>query len=149
VAAVASEDISIETNVATCRRILLVELKKGDFRIGRKEMDQASGYVEDLLNSGHLTGTPFVHAFVVGHELDPQTTNVRKVGESPERGRIEAQTFAQLVSTANARLFRIRDQVEDRYPVGADGMLSHLKQDTTAANQLGISFPKSSSSDAT
>lgn len=50
-AAVASEDINVDTNVATCRRILLIELKKGGFKIGRDEMVQAEGYIEDLLNS--------------------------------------------------------------------------------------------------
>lgn len=139
-AAVASEDINVETNVATCRRVLLVELKKGGFKIGRKEMDQASGYIEDLLNSGHLTGSPYIHAFVVGHELDPQTTSVRKVGDSPERGRVEAQTFAQLVATANARLFRLRDQVEDRYPESPQELMAHLRREPVASSQLGIAF---------
>lgn len=140
-AAVASEDIDLESHVATPRRILLVELKKGGFRIGRKEMDQASGYIEDLLASGHITGTPYVHAFVVGHELDPQTTTVRKVGESPEKGRVEGQTFAQLVATANARLFRLREQLEERYPPTAEGLTDHLRGDPNAATQLGIKFP--------
>jgi hypothetical protein len=139
-AAVASEDIDVETNIATCRRILLVELKKGGFRIGRDEMGQGEGYIEDLLNSGHLTGAPYIHAFVVGHQLEKKTTTVRKVGERPEQGRVEAQTFAQLVSTANARLFRLREQVEDRYPAGSDGVLNHLNEEPEEAAQLGIHF---------
>jgi hypothetical protein len=54
--AVATEDFDPETNVAAFRRILLIELKMGGFSIGRKEMDQASGYVEDLLGSGLIDG---------------------------------------------------------------------------------------------
>jgi hypothetical protein len=106
-------------------------------------MDQAGGYVEDLLHSGHLTGTPFIHAFVVGHQLDPLTTTVRKVGDSPEYGRVEGQTFAQMVATANARLFRIRDQVEDRYPPDSDGVMNELRNQPGEA-QLGIMFPQPS-----
>jgi len=140
-AAVASEDIDIESKVVCCRRVLLVELKKGGFSITRKEMDQASGYIEDLLNSGHLTGSPFIHAFVVGHELDPKTTTVRKVGDAPEQGRVEGQTFAQLVATANARLFRIREQIEDRYPPASDGLLDLFRGNPEAASQLGLELP--------
>lgn len=137
---VASEDIDLESKMATCRRVLLVELKKGGFRIGRDEMDQAGGYIEDLANSGLLAGKPFIHAFVVGHELDPLTTPVRTVGD-PVIGRIEAHPFGQLVQTANARLFRIRDQVEDRYPDDAAGLLAQLKSTPKEAEQLGITFP--------
>jgi hypothetical protein len=92
--AVVTEDTDPETEISFFRRVLLVELKKGGFTIGRKEMTQAEGYIEDLLNSGHVTGTPFIHAFVVGHEIDPKTTTVRRVGEAPEKGRVDAVTFA-------------------------------------------------------
>lgn len=126
--ALATEDFHLETKVVTCRRILLIELKKGGFRIGRKEVEQASGYIEDLLGCGHITGSPFIHAFVVGHELDPKITATRKIGESPEKGRVDARTFADLVATANARLFRIRDQVEDRYPASPADVVKKLKQ---------------------
>ena len=46
VSAVASEDVDPETGIVTCRRVLLVELKKGGFTIGREEMNQAVGYVD-------------------------------------------------------------------------------------------------------
>jgi len=87
ICAVATDDTDPETEVSFFRRILLVELKKGGFTIGRKEMTQAEGYIEDLLNSGHIAGTPFIHAFVVGHEVDPKTTAVRRVGDRRGMGR--------------------------------------------------------------
>lgn len=139
--AVGTEDTDVETQIVTCRRVLLVELKKGGFRIGRGEMDQASGYIEDLLNCGHLTGTPFIHAFVVGHERDPKTTTTRKIGASGEMGRVDAHTFADLVATANTRLFRIRDQVEDRYPASADQLLAHFETNPRQLELLGVSMP--------
>jgi len=76
--AVATEDFDPSTGMASFRRILVIELKKGGATIIRKHMDQANGYVEDLLHSGHVDGSPFVHAFVVGNEVDqmlPVTTN--------------------------------------------------------------------------
>ncbi|WP_173275137.1 ATP-binding protein [Paenibacillus sp. NEAU-GSW1] len=113
--AVCSEEFDDESPLLKMKRILIIELKRGGFAIGRSEMDQAGHYVEDLLNSGHLSGTPFINAFVVGHEIDSKVTRIRKVGDNPERGRIEATTFGQLVSTANQRLLRLKEQLDDRY----------------------------------
>lgn len=94
--------------------ILLVELKRGGFSIGRQEINQASNYVEDLLRSGHLHGAPVIHAFVVGHEVDPKVEPRRTIGHS-NRGRIEALTYNRLVGTASRRLFRLREQLPQRY----------------------------------
>ncbi len=113
--AICSEEFVDDSPLLMMKRILIIELKRGGFAIGRNEMDQAGHYVEDLLNSGHLSGTPFINAFVVGHEIDPKITRIRKVGDNPERGRIEATTFGQLVSTANQRLMRLKEQLDDRY----------------------------------
>ncbi|MFD0957982.1 ATP-binding protein [Paenibacillus chungangensis] len=113
--AVCSEEFDDDSALSKMKRILIIELKRGGFAIGRNEMDQANHYVEDLLNSGHLSGSPFINAYVVGHEIDSKITRIRKVGDNPERGRIEASTFGQLVSTANQRLMRLKDQLNDRY----------------------------------
>ena len=68
--AVATEDVDERTKLATLRSVLLIELKKGGARIGRAEMSQAEGYVEDIIHCGLLDGTPHVTAFVVGRELN-------------------------------------------------------------------------------
>lgn len=94
--------------------VLLVELKRGGFKIGRDEVNQASNYVEDLLRSGHLDGVPAIHAFVVGHEIDKRVEHKRTVGEGA-RGRIEVITFDRLVTTAHRRLFRLREHLPKRY----------------------------------
>ncbi len=94
--------------------VLLIELKRGGFSIGREEMHQASNYVEDLLRSGHLHGSPVIHAFVVGHVVDQRIEPRRTIGEH-NRGRIEAVSYNVLVSTASRRLFRLREQLPERY----------------------------------
>ncbi|MGO9122892.1 MAG: ATP-binding protein [Desulfomonilaceae bacterium] len=96
-------------------RILIIELKRGAFKVGRDEANQASNYVEDLLNCGVIEGSPFVQAFVVGHEMDSKVQQVRTVGEKPMLGRIELCTYGQLVRTAQRRLFRLREQLGERY----------------------------------
>lgn len=141
VSAVATDDIDPESSIVTDRRVLLIELKKGGFVIGRDEVGQAEGYIEDLLHSGHLAGRPFIHAFVVGHEIAPKTTKVRTLGE-PTYGRVEAVTFGQLVAMAQLRLFRIKQRVGERYPSTAQGLLSLLQGNTKEAEQLGLSFSR-------
>jgi len=103
------------TNLTQMRDVLIIELKKGGAKIGRDEMNQASGYVEDLLGCGLVDGTPFVRAYVVGHEIEGRTEPVRGVGENPAKGRIEATTYGQLVRTAHQRFFHLKEKVPARY----------------------------------
>lgn len=109
-------------------RILIIELKRGGFTIGRDEMHQAAGYIEDLVASGKLDGAPYIQAFVVGHEINPKVQRTNRIGD-PERGRVDAWTFGQVVRIANARLFRLREQVAQRYEgLGTDALLKKLKK---------------------
>lgn len=111
---VGTEEFEPEIKLIRIQSFLVIELKRGDSTIGRKEMNQASGYVEDLLSCGAIDGRPFIRAFVVGHRLSDRIQCVRKAGE-PEVGRIEACTYGQLVRTASRRLFALRDRLRDRY----------------------------------
>ncbi|TBL69767.1 ATP-binding protein [Paenibacillus thalictri] len=123
--AVCSEEFDDNSALLKMKRILIIELKRGGFPIGRDEMSQAFNYVEDLLNSGYLDGNPFINAFVVGHKIDNKIANtrIRKVGENPETGRVEATTYGQLVRTAKQRLFRLKEQLGDRYKEYTDSTL--------------------------
>lgn len=135
--AVATEDIDAETQLSTLRKVLLIELKKGGSRIGREEMTQAEGYIEDLLHCGLLDGPPYLQAFVVGRELNPRTTAVKTIGD-PEQGRVQAVTFGQLIRTANARLFRIRDTVQERYSGSGQDLLDRIMAQPHQIELLGI-----------
>lgn len=135
--AVATEDIDGETQLSTLRKVLLIELKKGGAKIGREEMTQAEGYIEDLLHCGLLDGPPYVQAFVVGRELNPRTTAVKTIGD-PEQGRVQAVTFGQLIRTANARLFRIRDTVQERYSGSGQDLLDRIMAQPHQMEILGI-----------
>ena len=135
--AVATEDIDVVTGIARLRTVLLIELKKGKSTIGREEMNQADGYIEDLRKCGLLDGAPRVYSFVVGHALSDKLTPVRRVGD-PEIGRIEAVTFGQLVRTANVRLFRLRDQIREMYPESGNALLDHLNKSPDQLDLLGL-----------
>ena len=108
------------------RHLLVIELKKGRSKIRRKEFQQAWGYVEDFLGSGHLVGNPSVSAFVVGHEVDPTIQTPVLVGK-PERGRIDVCTYASLTRTAAHRLFKLKDRVTERYEgISGVSLADHL-----------------------
>lgn len=109
---VGTEQIDTETSVCVMEEILLIELKRGGSSIGRDELGQAQDYVDQLLNSGLLDGRPRVRAFVVGHELRKDTSQERKVGDS---GHVYGRSYGQLVRTASKRLFRLREELSDRY----------------------------------
>jgi hypothetical protein len=96
-------------------KVLLIELKRGGYRVGRDEANQASNYVEDLLSCGAIEGSPFIQAFVVGHEIDSRAQQARSVGESPVLGKIRLCTYSQLVRTAEQRLFNIKRQLASHY----------------------------------
>lgn len=139
--AVADESIDESTQLATLRKVLLIELKKGGSKIGRDEISQAEGYIEDLLHCGLLDGPPYIQAFVVGRELNPRTTTVKTIGD-PEQGRVQAVTFGQLIRTANARLFRIRDSVQERYEGTGQDLLDRIMAQQHQMDLLGVMKPK-------
>ncbi len=113
--AVATEQFNSENVLTKMRDVLLIELKRGGAKIGRDEMTQADHYVQDLLGSGLLDGSPYIRAFVVGHEIDNRIQTVKTLGEAPILGRIEAATYLQLVRTANQRLFHLQNRLTKRY----------------------------------
>lgn len=144
--AVAAEDFDVGTGMARLRTVLLIELKRGETTIGREEMNQADGYVQDILACGQLGATPYVYAYVVGHTVDSRMKTVRKVGD-PECARVEAITFAQLVRTANFRLFRIRERVGERYPETADALIAKLRAQPADTGTMPL-FPPAAEAQA-
>jgi hypothetical protein len=94
--------------------LLVIELKKGNFRITSKEMFQAQQYVLDLLACDILEGAPFITAFVVGHKVDSQL-EAFSVGQNPVKGVVRPVTFGQLVRTAHQRLFKLHSTISERY----------------------------------
>ncbi len=107
---------SVDGNLSRIRDVLIIELKKGRSSIGRDEINQADGYVQDFLGSGAIDGTPMFRAFVVGHEIAPKTSKEKEIKEDGVlRGRVIATTYGQLTRTAHQRLFRLREKIPARY----------------------------------
>jgi hypothetical protein len=112
------------------KHVLIIELKKGASQIGRNEMHQATDCVQDLLKCGLLDGRPFVDVFVAGHSVGEKVERHLKLGENPEFGRVQARTYGQLVRTGEARLFKLRENLQTRYDeVKGTDLLSRVLQE--------------------
>lgn len=117
------DTIDYETGMSTLSKILIIELKRGKFKISRSEKFQAQSYVEDFHGCGALIGTPYIDAFVVGDSFDDKAnTNINVSNQSNiEIGRVRVTTFSQLVDTAEKRMFGLREKLSERYD-DIDGM---------------------------
>jgi len=104
-------------DIKKTKKVLLIELKKGGFGIGRKEMDQAKYYVEDIWHAGVGSTHPFIKAFVVGDFVEKFTGTYQAIGENENKqfGEIRAITYGEMIRTAEARLFALRDKIFTRY----------------------------------
>ena len=106
------EEIPDKLGLARVRKLLLIELKKGAFKITRNERNQAQGYVEDLLSS-NLGNDCQITAYVVGDSIADNITSQTEVENG--RGIIYVTTYDQLVDTAERRMFGLRTKIASRY----------------------------------
>lgn len=98
------------------QNVLVIELKKGGFELTRKEVNQADGYVQDIAASGAMSGQPHVTAWVVGQTIAAGVARDKTLQDQGRVfGRVRATTFNVLVDTANRRLLKLRDALEERY----------------------------------
>jgi hypothetical protein len=135
----------LDQSLTRIQNVLIIELKKGRSSIGRDEMNQADGYVQDFLSSGAMDGTPLIRAFVVGHEISPKTIKEKDIREEGViRGRVLATTYSQLTRSANHRLFKLKEKIPARYDEvsGAD-LMARVMQTATQVN-LALSDPETS-----
>mgnify|MGYP000889111743 CR=1 FL=1 len=114
-----TQTVDGERNLAITTNILLVELKRGGFELKRKERDQLQGYLEDLLKAGVIGGTPYISGYLVGKTIEQGGLSGARITHpndgNRDVGKIIITTFAQLVDTAEKRLFKLRDALRDRY----------------------------------
>lgn len=107
---------SYDQNLTTIRDVLIIELKKGRSAIGRAEINQADGYVQDFLGCEVLDGTPIFRAFVVGFEIEAKTQREKEIKENGVlRGRVLATTYGQLTRSAHQRFFKLKEKIPARF----------------------------------
>ncbi len=101
-----------DNSIAYIDKILIIELKKGGFNIGRTEIQQAEYYVESIYKGNKLNSKPKIKAYVVGDTID-SSTSTHKTQE--DFGEVYAYTYDQLASTAEKRLFNLKSKLEEHY----------------------------------
>jgi len=112
-----TEIFELDSHLTVVNKVLLIELKRGGYKLSRNERNQAVGYVEDFMNCGSLIGDPYIEAFVIGKEFSEKVQPISTVKNSldVEKGKIRISTFSQLVDTAEKRLFGLRQKLSERY----------------------------------
>ena len=100
--------------------------KEVPFRLTRKEIKQADGYMQHTAASGAMSGIPFICAWVIGQKLAAGVEPDKQLG-NPAYWRVRAATFGSLVDTAKARLLKRRTELADRYSGSSvDGLLNRV-----------------------
>lgn len=104
-------EIPSDIGISQVRHLLVIELKRGGFKIDREERNQAQGYIEDLLHS-NLGNNCRVTGFVVGDSI---SDNIGRRFQIEDNGILHVTSYSQLVDTAELRMFGLRRVIADRY----------------------------------
>lgn len=115
ISAVALEELD-RGDLTQIRKVVLIELKRGDSKIGRKELAQAEEYADGIRHCGHIPGHYLIHCFVVGSRVDESVTleKTLKIADV-EHAEIRGVCYSRLTDTASKRLFKLKERLEDRY----------------------------------
>jgi hypothetical protein len=126
ISAVALEEIGLQDGLAGIRKVLLLELKKGNSQIGRKDLAQAEEYIDAIRNCGCITGNFFTQSFVLGSRVDVNVTLEKALSANGiQHAAIKGVCYSTLTQTASKRLFKLKERLEDRYASVSRG--SHSK----------------------
>ncbi|TXE11155.1 ATP-binding protein [Algoriphagus aquimarinus] len=110
-------DFDHDNGLSSIRKILIIELKRGGFKIGRDERNQAVGYIEDFSNCGTIIGNPYINAFVVGESFSEKVQPFQTIenDHKVEIGKVHICLFSQIVDSSEKRLFNLRERLNERY----------------------------------
>ena len=122
-----------ENGLTTINKILIIELKRGGFKLTRDERNQAVGYVEDFMGCGTIIGNPYINAFVVGESFSEKVQPIQSIENENkvEMGKVQICLFSQIVDSAERRLFNLRSRLNERYS-DVPGMELYHKQSKLA-----------------
>lgn len=112
-------------------QILIIELKRGGFEITQGEVAQAENYVRQIKKSGVLHKNANIHAYVVGCSIGDVDSH-----KETSSGILDVITFGQLIETANIKLFRLKEQLQEHYK--AIGNESIVEQALKEPKQLKL-----------
>jgi hypothetical protein len=140
ISAVALEDINPHDGLAQIRKVLLLELKKGDSQIGRKALSQAEEYIDAIRNSGCITGHFFTNSFVIGSRIDSAVSLEKTLrSNNVDHATVKGVCYSTLTQTATKRLFRLKERLEDRYAAVSQGNRSQILDQLLSQQEMNLS----------
>jgi hypothetical protein len=96
--------------VAGLGKVLIVELKRGGFKITREEKKQASDYASEIRNSGKIGKDTEIIGFVLGTTLAPDAQETWQEGSHTT---IYPRTYSTVLRQAHARTFNLQRKIEE------------------------------------
>lgn len=110
-------DFDHENGISNINKILIIELKRGGFKLGREERNQAVGYVEDFMNCGTIIGNPYISAYIVGESFSEKIQPIQTIENENkvEMGKVQICLFSQIVDSSERRLFNLRSRLNEKY----------------------------------
>ncbi len=129
--AVCTDRIDTVSGLMKPDQILIIELKRGGFKIEADEVSQAEHYVRQIRKSAVIHSNATITAFVVGAMIG-DVDHDRNLSS----GNVYVVTYGQLVETANSKLFRLREQLKEHY--NAIGTESLVEKALKESKQISI-----------
>jgi len=137
--AVALEDFDSRKDLATVRKVLLLELKKGESEISRKELNQAEEYIDGIRNCGCISSAFFTQCFVLGARVDVNVTMEKSLSSNGiEHAAIKGVCYSTLTQTATKRLFKLKERLEDRYAAVSQGNRSKILEELLSQQEMPL-----------
>lgn len=106
-----------ENGITHLDHVLIVELKKGHFKITFEEFMQLQRYVTMILQQEG--GNIRVTSFILGYDIDEGVISTKIEGGGG--GVVIPMKFSQLIDTADKRMMNLRNQLTNMYE-DVDGM---------------------------
>jgi len=123
----ATEEHNPETGLVEFKRLLLIELKCGGKEITPIEVSQTEEYMNELYYSNAFNSNLKIDAFTVGDTVSNRMGKSKDIKGNNDItwGHIVAVSYGQLVTTAERRLFGLKNQLFERYELmGTNDLLN-------------------------
>lgn len=91
------------------RKLLIVELKKGGFCVGQKELDQARDYAKELRLKNKIQPMTELVAYVLGATIEPGL-EITEIGKNT---RLIPMDYDTLLARAHSRTFNLQRRLKD------------------------------------
>jgi hypothetical protein len=93
-----------------CEKVLILELKRGGFRITKDEIRQVDDYATEIRKSGKVESTTIITGFVLGTTIAPEAQEKLTIGKFTE---IIPWTFSTVLRSAHARTFHLMKKIKE------------------------------------